>query len=103
MTTVLVTGATDGLGRRDRQRAAPGDLHADQDGHRNRVTPRSALEEGLRATFNLVRRVDVSGRSFNGEHEARADAQAYDPAARARLRELSEGYLGGELSAGPPL
>jgi hypothetical protein len=67
------------------------------------VTPRSALEEGLRATFNLVRRVDVSGRSFNGEHEARADAQAYDPAARARLRELSEGYLGGELSAGPPL
>jgi NAD(P)-dependent dehydrogenase (short-subunit alcohol dehydrogenase family) len=58
------------------------------------VEPRSTLEEGLRATFALTQRTDVSGRYFNGEREARADDQAYDPAARARLRSLSEGYLG---------
>jgi NAD(P)-dependent dehydrogenase (short-subunit alcohol dehydrogenase family) len=58
------------------------------------VSPRSTLEEGLRATLKLVQRTDVSGRYFNGEREARAHGQAYDPAARARLRELSEGYLG---------
>jgi hypothetical protein len=30
-----------------------------------------------------------TGRYFNGLREARADAQAYDPQARRRLRELS--------------
>ena len=32
----------------------------------------------------------VTGTCFNGTREARADAQAYDPDARRRLRELSE-------------
>jgi hypothetical protein len=32
----------------------------------------------------------VSGRFFNGLREARADAQAYDPDARARLQALSD-------------
>jgi hypothetical protein len=32
----------------------------------------------------------VSGRYFNGTRESRADGQAYDLEARARLRELSD-------------
>jgi NAD(P)-dependent dehydrogenase (short-subunit alcohol dehydrogenase family) len=64
------------------------------------IDPVSSLEQGLEATLALVRRTDVSGRYFNGLSEARADDQAYDPAARARLRELSERCLGGEFSAG---
>jgi NAD(P)-dependent dehydrogenase (short-subunit alcohol dehydrogenase family) len=58
------------------------------------VSPRSTLEDGLRATFALTQRTDVTGSYFNGEREARADDQAYDPDARRRLRELSEVYLG---------
>lgn len=56
-------------------------------------TPVSTLEEGLEATYRLVTDPaldDVSGRYFDGLEEARADAQAYDPDARARLRDLSE-------------
>ena len=55
--------------------------------------PVSTLEEGLEATYRLVTDPaldDVSGRYFDGLEEARADAQAYDPDARARLRDLSE-------------
>lgn len=58
------------------------------------VDPISTLEQGLRATLALVQREDVSGRYFNGTSEARADAQAYDHQARARLRDLAEHYLG---------
>ena len=54
------------------------------------IDPISSLEQGLEATLKLVQRTDVSGRYFNGLTEARADAQAYDPDARARLRSLSE-------------
>jgi NAD(P)-dependent dehydrogenase (short-subunit alcohol dehydrogenase family) len=53
----------------------------------------STLEEGVEATLRLVRDPaleGVSGAYFNGTREARADAQAYDPEARRRLRELSE-------------
>jgi NAD(P)-dependent dehydrogenase (short-subunit alcohol dehydrogenase family) len=53
----------------------------------------STLEQGTQATLRLVadESLDgVSGRYFSGAGEARADEQAYDPAARARLRELSE-------------
>jgi NAD(P)-dependent dehydrogenase (short-subunit alcohol dehydrogenase family) len=64
------------------------------------IAPVSSLEQGLEATLSLVRRTDVSGRYFNGLAEARADAQAYDLEARARLRSLSDAYLGGEVSAG---
>jgi NAD(P)-dependent dehydrogenase (short-subunit alcohol dehydrogenase family) len=53
----------------------------------------STLEEGVRATLALVRRTDVSGRYFRGLEEARADPQAYDPDARRRLREVSEGAI----------
>jgi NAD(P)-dependent dehydrogenase (short-subunit alcohol dehydrogenase family) len=55
--------------------------------------PISSLEEGVDATLRLA--VDdalsgVTGVFFDGQREARADAQAYDPAARAELRRLSE-------------
>jgi NAD(P)-dependent dehydrogenase (short-subunit alcohol dehydrogenase family) len=56
-------------------------------------TPTSSLEEGVAATMRLVAdpALDgVSGRYFDGQREAAADSQAYDLAARARLRELSE-------------
>jgi NAD(P)-dependent dehydrogenase (short-subunit alcohol dehydrogenase family) len=57
------------------------------------ATPVSTLEQGTRATLRLVAdpALDgVTGAYFNGEREARADAQAYDPDARRRLWELSE-------------
>jgi NAD(P)-dependent dehydrogenase (short-subunit alcohol dehydrogenase family) len=56
-------------------------------------SPASTLEEGVDATFRLVADPElahVSGRYFNGQREARADPQAYDPEARRRLRQLSE-------------
>jgi NAD(P)-dependent dehydrogenase (short-subunit alcohol dehydrogenase family) len=60
-------------------------------------SPISSLEEGTAATLRLV--VDpeldgVSGRYFDGQSEARANAQAYDVDARRRLRELSERLVG---------
>jgi hypothetical protein len=36
----------------------------------------------------------VSGRYYNGQRQARAHKQAYDPEARARLRMLSEQLTG---------
>jgi hypothetical protein len=42
----------------------------------------------------------VSGRYYNGQRQARAHPQAYDPVARARLRTLSE-QLTGLASAFP--
>jgi NAD(P)-dependent dehydrogenase (short-subunit alcohol dehydrogenase family) len=57
------------------------------------VTPASPLEQGLEATWRLAADPaleGVTGAYFNGTREVRADAQAYDPDARRRLRELSE-------------
>jgi len=56
------------------------------------VTPISTVEEGAEAILNLAAGSAVAGRSglyFNGLREARADRQAYDTRARARLRTLS--------------
>ena len=53
----------------------------------------SSVEEGVEATLRLIEdpQLDgVSGRFFNGLHEAAAHPQAYDPEARRRLWELSE-------------
>ncbi len=60
-------------------------------------TPQSTLAEGLAHTLRLV--VDpaleqVSGVYFNRAAPARAAEQAYDPSARARLRDLSEELTG---------
>jgi NAD(P)-dependent dehydrogenase (short-subunit alcohol dehydrogenase family) len=57
------------------------------------ITPASTVQEGLEATWRLVADPaleGVTGAYFHGTSEARADAQAYDPEARRRLRELSE-------------
>jgi NAD(P)-dependent dehydrogenase (short-subunit alcohol dehydrogenase family) len=59
--------------------------------------PASTLEEGVEATLRLVVDEgldDTTGRYFNGLRESRADDQAYDPDARARLRELSDRLTG---------
>ncbi|MET4761900.1 NAD(P)-dependent dehydrogenase (short-subunit alcohol dehydrogenase family) [Bradyrhizobium ottawaense] len=56
------------------------------------VTPISTVEQGGAAILRLVEGDDVAGKSglfFNGMNEARANPQAYDAAARKRLRELS--------------
>ncbi len=61
------------------------------------VSPASPLEKGVEATMRLIAGEDVegvSGRYFNVQREARADAQAYDADARRRLRELSAGLTG---------
>jgi len=57
------------------------------------VTPRSTVEEGANAVINVATSPDLEGKSglfFNGKMEMRANAQAYDPQARAQLRALSE-------------
>ena len=54
---------------------------------------RSSVEEGTEALVRLVADPEldgVSGRFFEGASESSAEAQAYDPAARRGLRELSE-------------
>jgi NAD(P)-dependent dehydrogenase (short-subunit alcohol dehydrogenase family) len=56
------------------------------------ITPISTVEQGGAAILRLVSSDDVAGKSglfFNGLQEARANPQAYDAAARQRLRTLS--------------
>jgi hypothetical protein len=60
-------------------------------------SPTSTLEEGVAATVRLI--VDpsldgVTGRFYDGERESRANPQAYDVAARRKLRALSERLVG---------
>ena len=56
------------------------------------VTPWTTVEQGAEAIMNLAMSPDLEGRSglyFDGLRESRANAQAYDAAARAKLRALS--------------
>ncbi len=56
------------------------------------VAPMSSVAQGADAILNLATSAALEGRSglfFNGQREARADAQAYDPEARQRLKTLS--------------
>jgi NAD(P)-dependent dehydrogenase (short-subunit alcohol dehydrogenase family) len=56
------------------------------------ITPISTVEQGGAAILHLVSGDDVAGKSglfFNGMNEAKANPQAYDAAARKRLRALS--------------
>ncbi|HEX6959153.1 MAG TPA: SDR family NAD(P)-dependent oxidoreductase [Ferrovibrio sp.] len=69
---------------------------------RSGVTPRSSVREGGEAILHLALAPELEGRSglfFNGKREARADTQAYDAAARARLRRLSFELVGLEQPA----
>ncbi len=64
---------------------------------RSGVQPISTVEEGGAAILQLVASPALEGRSglyFSGLREQRADAQAYDPAARERLRALSVRLVG---------
>jgi NAD(P)-dependent dehydrogenase (short-subunit alcohol dehydrogenase family) len=55
------------------------------------AAPRSTVAEGAEAVLNLVNSPNLgSGLYFNQLRQTRAHSQAYDPAARARLRALSE-------------
>jgi NAD(P)-dependent dehydrogenase (short-subunit alcohol dehydrogenase family) len=58
------------------------------------ISPTSTVAQGADATLRLITEPDLpTGRYFNGLREARADAQAYDPDARHRLRELSDDLI----------
>jgi NAD(P)-dependent dehydrogenase (short-subunit alcohol dehydrogenase family) len=55
-------------------------------------TPMSTVEEGADAIMRLAVSGDLEGTTglyFNGQREAKADAQAYDAAARQKLKALS--------------
>ena len=61
------------------------------------VTPWSSVETGADAILNLATSPAPEGRSglyFDGQKEARADAQAYDAKARQQLRTLSLDLVG---------
>jgi NAD(P)-dependent dehydrogenase (short-subunit alcohol dehydrogenase family) len=61
------------------------------------ANPMSTVEEGGEAILQLIASPAVAGetgRFFNGKREGRADPQAYDPAARKRLRSLSFELVG---------
>src|SRR6185437_4322582 len=65
------------------------------------VSPASSLEQGTEATLRLLADPDldgVTGRYFDGVHEAAPHEQAQDLQARARLRELSDGLCGLEVT-----
>jgi NAD(P)-dependent dehydrogenase (short-subunit alcohol dehydrogenase family) len=62
------------------------------------ATPISTLDDGVQATMRLIADdalANATGRYFDGTRDARADAQAYDRQARAKLRAMSE-----QLTAG---
>lgn len=59
------------------------------------ITPRTTVDEGADAVMQLVTAADLeSGQFFNGLRPGRANAQAYDADARARLRALSRQLTG---------
>jgi NAD(P)-dependent dehydrogenase (short-subunit alcohol dehydrogenase family) len=59
------------------------------------IEPRATIDEGADAVMHLITGSDTgSGQYFDGLRPARANAQAYDADARARLRALSEGLTG---------
>ena len=65
-----------------------------------RGTSVDSLERGVEAALRLAvdpELEDISGHFFDRENESRAEDQAYDPAARRRLRELSEELAGDSL------
>ena len=69
------------------QLTASGDLHEHNHGSRGRDDADRTVEEGGAAILHLATGDDMEGRSglfFNGLKEARANAQAYDAAARER-------------------
>jgi NAD(P)-dependent dehydrogenase (short-subunit alcohol dehydrogenase family) len=69
------------------------------------VTPTSSVEQGADAILKLALGPELEGKSglyFNGQREARADAQAYDADARQRLKTLSVELTGLSAKEGVP-
>ena len=59
------------------------------------VEPRATLDEGIDAVMQLIVSTEIQGGLFfRGLQPARANAQAYDLEARARLKKLSEELTG---------
>jgi len=61
------------------------------------ITPISTVEQGGEAILHLAAGEDVADKSglfFNGLHQAQANPQAYDAAARSRLHKLSLALTG---------
>jgi hypothetical protein len=58
------------------------------------VEPRATIDEGADAVMQLIVGDIEGGQFFRGLEPARANAQAYDLDARARLRRLSEELTG---------
>ena len=59
------------------------------------LTPRATVGEGADAVMQLITSPDIgSGGYFNGLRVSRANEQAYDAEARAKLRKLSEELTG---------
>ncbi|HET7505973.1 MAG TPA: SDR family NAD(P)-dependent oxidoreductase [Kofleriaceae bacterium] len=68
------------------------------------ANPISTIDEGVQATMRLIcdpSLTGMSGKYFNGMHEATAEAQAYDAEARARLRALSDQLIAAAGSRPP--
>jgi NAD(P)-dependent dehydrogenase (short-subunit alcohol dehydrogenase family) len=69
------------------------------------VTPVSSVEQGADAILKLAQAPELEGESglyFNGQRQARADAQAYDAQARQKLRALSLELTGISAKEGTP-
>jgi NAD(P)-dependent dehydrogenase (short-subunit alcohol dehydrogenase family) len=61
------------------------------------IPPRSTVDEGADAVMQLIDATDLeTGQYYNGLRPARPNAQALDPEARRRLRELSQRIVNGE-------
>jgi NAD(P)-dependent dehydrogenase (short-subunit alcohol dehydrogenase family) len=58
------------------------------------VTPRSTIAEGVESVINAIVTTEPTGTYFNQLKPVKAHAQAYDPAAREKLRILSEKLVG---------
>jgi NAD(P)-dependent dehydrogenase (short-subunit alcohol dehydrogenase family) len=59
------------------------------------ITPRATVDEGATAVMQLVTSTEIeAGQFFVGLRPGRANAQAYDSDARARLKRLSEELTG---------
>jgi hypothetical protein len=54
------------------------------------VKPRSTIAEGVESVVNAITTTEPTGTYFNQLKPWKAQAQAYDPAAREKLRVLSD-------------
>jgi len=59
-----------------------------------KVKPRSTIAEGVESVVNAITTTEPSGTYFNQLKPVKAQAQAYDAEARAKLRALSERLAG---------